>query len=384
MTISDAQFTDWLKSQSAKRCVLVEIVVGSAGGGNVTRYLSNKAFTTSPADTPANTSYQARITGGIPFSQKINLDGTVSLSFGDIELDNTDGMLDAWLYDYWANRSFTMYIGDVEWSRTDFRPVFYGVTIGIDSRARSTLNIKISDKTQRLNTPLSATKLGGATALDDTILPTAFGEVHNVSLLSLNASTNTYIVHDVNFTQFERVIEIRDNGIPVSGSVNPSLGTATLAATPAGAVTASVQGAKIHANLKLASDHFINDISTSHLYSVPFQTPGIVPPYPEASVNSIVPDNQMGTHSIYSTVAGVANAVHTFSVMVKTNYSKSALLQAYVNDSTVTSVVNVTVDLTTGSIQEGDRSGFNSVGGVFYGSNAVSLGEVGGRFGSLL
>lgn len=256
MTISDAQFTAWLKDQSAARCVLVEADVKLATGSVETRFLSNKTYVTGGADTPANTIYSARITGGIKFTRSLSLEGQASLSFGDIELLNTDGSLDSWLDDYWVNRQVRVFVGDVSWARADFRLVFAGVMTGIDSRKRDRVNIKLSDILQRLNTPVTEEKLGGSGNLADTLLPLCFGECHNVTPVLVDSTVNEYMVHD---GPIESIIEVRDNGVPVLYTATLTTGRFTLTAAPAGVITCSVQGAKFPLTVG-GADEYSNNI----------------------------------------------------------------------------------------------------------------------------
>lgn len=376
MTISDAQFSAWLKSQDVKRCVLVEINVGLAGGGNVTRYLSTRPYVTGTADTPANTVYTARINGGIKFSRKINLDGGISLSFGDIELTNMDGGLDSWLYDYWSNRAFTIYLGDVAWARADFRPVFYGVTTGIDTRSRSVVNVKISDKTQRLNTPMTINKLGGATALDDTLVPLLFGEAHNVTPLLTNHATNEYQLHDGTYSAFENIIEVRDNGVPVAFTATAGTGKFTLTATPYGTVTASAQGAVIPANLLVAADNAAS-LAFGGVTSV-FQPSGVAVPYVGASVNAVTASAINSTHAVTKTFTGIAATMHTASMLVKKGLvsasSKSIQLQMFVT-ADGNALASVTLDLTTGALTPVVGSTLVGQGGSIISTGAVDIGN---------
>ena len=106
--MTDAEYTAWLKDQAAIRCILVEVEV-KVGASVITRYLSNRGYVTSPTDTPANTSYIPKIVGGIKYTQSMSLDGSVSVSFGDLELNNSDGSFDSWLEDYWSNRPLRIY-----------------------------------------------------------------------------------------------------------------------------------------------------------------------------------------------------------------------------------------------------------------------------------
>lgn len=232
--MTEIEFTDWLK-KGGRYTLLVEVDT------TVPRYLSTVAYTTLPTDSPANRVYSPVVSGGVAFTETLPLDGSATLSVGDIELNNDDGLLDSWLDDIWVNKPIRIYIGDVSWVRSDFRLIFTGIVDNINSRAANRLNISLRDKLQRLNTPVSETLLGGTTPNKDRLIPLCFGEVHNVEPLLVDPATLKYKVHG---SAIERLIEVRDNGAPVS--VNESLidGTFTLVAQQAGTITCSVQGDK--------------------------------------------------------------------------------------------------------------------------------------------
>lgn len=238
--MTDSQFIAWLKDSSAIRCVLIEVDV-KTGSVETTRFLSNKGYVTGPAETPANTAYAPFVVGGIRFTETLSLEGTASLSFGDIEIDNLSGDRDGWLDDVWANRSIKVFIGDVRWPRADFRLIFDGITAAVDTKNRGRINLRIGDKLQRLNTPVTEHKLGGSTANADRLVPLCFGECHNIEPLLVDPVVNEYQVHD---GPIESIIEVRDNGVPVAFTPFLSTGKFRLAAQPAGQITASVQGDK--------------------------------------------------------------------------------------------------------------------------------------------
>ena len=238
--MTDAEFTAWLKEQSSLRCILVE-AVASVSGVDTTRYMSSLGYTTSPTDTPANQYYTSIITGGIEFSEKISQSTASGLQFGDIEISNADGELDGWLDDIWVNKAITVYIGDAGWPRADFRVIFSGITSDIDTRSRNVLNLKIRDKLQRLNKPLTDTKLGGASSNADRLIPLTFGEVFNVRPLLVNSATHEYQYHNA---AVEDIIEARDNGVPITITKDIANGKLTLTAQPDGEITVSVQGDK--------------------------------------------------------------------------------------------------------------------------------------------
>ena len=238
MAISDAQFTAWLSDTSAARCILVE-AVARVSGVETTRYLSTHGY----FDDATNTSYEPIVVGNsVRIIERLSLDGESTLNFGDIEVHNLDGQLDSWLDDIWANRSISAYVGDITWDRSDFRPIFVGVTEDIDSKDNTTLNIKIRDKLARLNTPVTEQTLGGSTANKNELLPLCFGECHNVSPLLADPATLDYRVND---RQIERIIEVRSNGVPASTTNTLSSGKFVPDVNPQGTkITASVQGDK--------------------------------------------------------------------------------------------------------------------------------------------
>ena len=222
-------------------CILVE-VVARVVSTETTFYLSTKGYVTGSADTPANTTYLPYIAGGVNVTEEITLDGSATMSYGDIELYNVDGSLDGWLDYIWANRSVKIYYGAMGAARSTFTILFDGIVSDIGSNSRDRLNIKIVDKLQRLNCPVSDTKLGGSTANADTVLPLVFGEVCNITPLLTNPATLEYQVHN---GIIESIIEVRDNGVPITTyTASLSTGKFTLTAAPAGVITCSVQGDK--------------------------------------------------------------------------------------------------------------------------------------------
>ena len=230
-------FPDWLEDTTAIRCILVECV-SSVSGVNTTRYLSTKEY----IDNVAKRVYEPIVAAeSVQLVERLSLDGSPSMSFGDIELHNLNGALDSWLSDIWVNKSINIFVGDVRWLRADFVTIFSGTIEDIDSRSAETLNIKIRDKLQRLNTPMSETKLGGASINKNELIPLTFGECFNVSPLLSNPATLEYKVHD---GAIEDIIEVRDNGVPVAATKTIASGKFTLAAQPFGQVTCSVQGRK--------------------------------------------------------------------------------------------------------------------------------------------
>jgi hypothetical protein len=234
----DEQFMAWLKHPAAVRMVLIEAEV-NVDGAEVTRYIASREYVTGPGDTPANTAYLPLAKGGLAFTEQVNLIGDASLSSGDIELDNGDGALDGWLGDVWRNRRIRAWSGDPSWPRADFRLVFDGIVDDVGSSSRDAVNLVLRDKMQRLNTPISETKLGGTSTNKDAVLPIPFGECHNVAPLLTDSVALEYGF----LGAVESTFEVRANGKPVAATVGNSTGRFKLTTNPqAQVITASVQG----------------------------------------------------------------------------------------------------------------------------------------------
>lgn len=249
--MTDENYVTWLSSPSAMKCILVE-VGANVLGSETTFYLSNRGYTTSPTDTNPNISYLPVVRGGLDISNSIGVsDFSPSISWGDIEISNINGEFDEWLGYIWKNKNINVFLGDMTWPQSDFRLIFTGQVDDIDSRNRNTINIKIRDKLQKLNTSISESLLGGSTSNKDRLKPLCFGECHNIEPLLIDPVLLKYQVHN---GVIEDIIEVRDNGVPVSITKDNLTGTFTLVNSPLGTITASVQGAKF-------SGFYLNTVS---------------------------------------------------------------------------------------------------------------------------
>ncbi len=239
MALTDAQYKAWLSSATSIRTALVEVVAGISGV-DTTLYLSSRNY----VDGTANRAYTACVAGGLTTRETINLDGTPSIGYGDIEISNPSGERDAWLDYVWSNRAANVYVGDPTWPRSDFRLVFSGVLDDIGVRSIDRLTLRLRDKLARLNAPVTEEILGGSTANKDKVLPVTLGECFNVTPL-LTDQTNLHYTfhHGPTSDAAERVIEVRDNGAPItSWGENVSSGYFEMYAAPVGQITATVQG----------------------------------------------------------------------------------------------------------------------------------------------
>lgn len=212
-----------------------------------TQYFANRAYGTTNTDYPANTQYSAIVTGGVTFSESMDLEGRATIGYGDIELDNTTGALDAWLTWSWANKPVRVYIGDASWTKADFYQIFSGFVADIDSKNRTSVNLILADRLQYLNVPVTETLLSTVSGnnlsaqAQQNPVPLCFGECFNVTPTVIHTANLIYQVHS---GQIEDIIEVRDNGAVVAVTKDLGNGRFSLLNSPFGTITCSVQGAK--------------------------------------------------------------------------------------------------------------------------------------------
>ena len=263
----------WLETTDIARGLIVQATVNVAGVDQVL-YLS-----THPA-TVGGITYSAIIKSSIDINESLSLNYSASISFGDIELVNPNGELDSWLSYIWKNKPVKIYYGKVSTSNQtlldDYELIFDGVCSDIDSKSRNVLSIKIRDKLEKLNTPVTEALLGNyfqGALVDESVTvnqnrnnikPKVYGEVNNISPLLTDPTQLEFMVND---GPVEQIIEVLDNGVPVSFITAAPSGTPTippgsfrLLAPLAGTCTASVQGIARTVNItgSTYSDAYLN------------------------------------------------------------------------------------------------------------------------------
>lgn len=245
MSISDADYAAWLRADNQRRCVLVEAQrYNLTGGAVVTRYMSNTGFISAGTDTPPDRAYTEYVTGlpGLRSSMADALRGRSLVSYGDLELDNAGGELDAFAADAWDGRPIVMYLGDPSWPKSDFRQVFTGAIQDIAARG-SKLVLKIRDRQALLDVPFQTARIGGTGASANAKLPCCYGRCLNVTPVLEDETLRRYRVHD---GQIQAVDAVYRDGIalatPADYTVDLSLGRITFTASVTGRITADVQG----------------------------------------------------------------------------------------------------------------------------------------------
>lgn len=243
MAISDAEYAVWLAADNKERVMLVEVKAYS-GGSEVTRYFSNRGFTSTPTDTPANTSYED-ILRTVPQIRSLLAEvftGKSFVSFGDLIVDNSSGVRDSWLTDSWDGRDVNLFLGDPSWPKSDFRTVFMGSVEDISAQDTRTLQIRIRDRQYLFEVPVSLNRVGGSGTTKDQRIPIAYGEVKNVQPVLIDAAARKYQWHD---GQVQSVDAVYDNGVAIATyTADLTLGTISLTAAATGVITLDGKGSK--------------------------------------------------------------------------------------------------------------------------------------------
>lgn len=243
MTISNAQYTAWLAADNKERTVLAEVQAYS-GGAVVTRYLSNRGFVSTASDTPASTAYDDLLIA-VPAIRSAMADvfrGRSLVSFGDLVIDNSEGVRDSWLLDAWDGRTVRLYLGDAAWPKADYRLVFSGAIDDIQASDSNTITLRIRDRQLLLDVPLQVNRIGGTGTTKDQRQPACYGQVLNIAPVLIDAATRKYQFHDGPVQSIDAVYQ---DGVSIA-TYTPDLSTGTFVLTAAlsGRITCDVKGSK--------------------------------------------------------------------------------------------------------------------------------------------
>lgn len=204
------------------------------------RYATGLGHTTGPAETPANTYYDARLQQPGVLSRSIFGPGRTSgrsvVGFGDIVLENADGALDV-LLDYSINsRSVIVRRGLVGAAYpSGFTTVFSGTCEQVNAQGQ-TIVVKVRDWQAVLDVPLLSARYAGTnvppnglegltTDIGGTLKPYCLGAATNVPAVLVNPAKLIYQVSD---NALASIGAVYDSGIalvePPSTSVNAQFG----------------------------------------------------------------------------------------------------------------------------------------------------------------
>lgn len=222
MTISDAQFLNWLRRRGVARVLLAQqrFAYESAGAVAVgTLYFSCGQYATDASDTPASISYRDVIMSA-GMRQSIDVGARRSrVEIPQMALANSDGLLDFLADKIIDGYECKWYLGDASWDRADFRHVSTGVAenaTGDDD----VVVIKYRDKRLLLDREIKGDPVGGSGPDATKYPPLVWGSAYNLAPYLYEEASDTWTVLD-NYLDGNAVIDsVRDGGVSLnSGSL---------------------------------------------------------------------------------------------------------------------------------------------------------------------
>lgn len=256
-----SKFDDLLADDVAPRRYLAIIEpYNPATSSVITLYFSDHGFVSEPADTPANTYFEPRLSTALNFERHLiadrRLSGRSVPGFGVLVMTNADGGLDP-LVDYaYDGRRVRVLLGGEDFAYTEYGLIFDGTVEQLEF-TEQTLSLRLRDLQTRFESNVARSDYGGTGGTDGRSglkgrrKPVVFGRAFRVPALLVDPSQLLYQVHD---GAIEAVDAVYDKGVPLTpvGSaptagqyaVDASAGTFTLGASPAGTVTVDVRGDK--------------------------------------------------------------------------------------------------------------------------------------------
>jgi hypothetical protein len=203
--------------------------------------------------------------------------------------------------------------------------VFDGVIDDIDARTTRSVNFRVRDKLERLNAPITENKIGtygtwpNGQQNTDTVRPLVFGEVFNISPILINPATLEYCFSSGTPDQVsgfssngasEKLLEVRDNGVPIyipgnieytGATVNLANSTFTLTKSPAGAITCSVQG--VNKSIQLSGS--TGTLSTTYTNNIPNTIAVIVTQFGKSGSRLLTTEIDYSSFSTFNTTAEI-------------------------------------------------------------------------------
>jgi hypothetical protein len=191
-----------------------------------TFYAASQAFTSTPADTPANQYFEPRIINGFTFKQTLLGSsgwpaGSSAIAWGDLTLANGDdfydGLVDGYAID---GRQLVVKLGDPAGAYADFNRVLVGTSAGWRVGLNS-VRLSVNDPMQRINVAVQQALYGGAGGADGGAdlqglpKPLSFGYCRNVPAVLIDAANQVYQVHS---RAVKSLAVVRDRGAVIVDS----------------------------------------------------------------------------------------------------------------------------------------------------------------------
>ena len=240
-TVTDEQYIRWLSDTTKLRVILGEFEAYNQGE-ILTHRVGTEFFTTDPSDAVPNVIYTGSLVGTPTFTSRAteSYGGSTFVSFGNVTIDNTGGVIDHWLNQSFAGRPAILKLGDPDWNIDDFRVIFDGVADRLDVQDNSAIDIYIKDKQRLLDAPVQTNRMNETDDSAGDLIPLCYGECYNITPMPDANNARRFVIHD---GSIEAVDTVYLNGVPTTAySAQLADGYITLNSEPDGAVTCDVRG----------------------------------------------------------------------------------------------------------------------------------------------
>jgi hypothetical protein len=225
ITVSDADFLQWLKRGAPNLTILAEprIVYQRSGApAEDILYLSDRPFKSKLSDTVPSRQYRDWIKSAPTFARGIDatqLGGRGVSEVGSLDFNNADGAVDGLLNSIIDGHEVPFYIGDFDWGRDDFRLVNVAVMLTFRCNDDKSASISLKDRGLLLDTSIIGTTIpSGPNAGKPR--PVLFGQVLNLDLTPylLDEANLIYGINSYAMYDFTRVLDLRTAGISLLGT----------------------------------------------------------------------------------------------------------------------------------------------------------------------
>jgi len=234
-------------------------------------YLSRGGYISQANDSIPSQEFLPRAIVPLTFRRSLLAGGEVAgnmvTALGDLQIDNSDGHFDSLLTDFAIDgRRVVVRMGRPTDSYDDFGIVFDG-TAAQWVFGETSIQLPLRDNSFRLDGPIQGNLYAGTGGLEggedltEKPKPLCYGKVFNIAATLVDPASLLYQVHDGAINDVPAVYDrgvalTKVGGTPSSGqySVNTALGTFTLGGSPAGLVTADVEGSASPSYVTATSD----------------------------------------------------------------------------------------------------------------------------------
>lgn len=233
------EYLDFLDTQDALRCMLIEIDVLSDMGSPSTAVtgkvcVSNYDFKSAPEDYPyPNICYEEILQRGPQIRRRMSstFTGRMTITAGDFYIKNDtnnadtptlgetfSGRLDAWLSYNWDGRQARVLFGSPQWRRVDFKTYYVGTIEDIYRAGYAQLGFKWRGYENMFQKPVTTELIGGTGPNKDSIKPYGTGPYFNVSPKLYDSATLRYQLDDASSLVFSSYTnrEVLDSGVSLN------------------------------------------------------------------------------------------------------------------------------------------------------------------------